>query len=100
MPVELIVGAAVGAAAASSEVRKVVRKGVVYGLAGGLIAYDKVAGFASGIVRGVRSGVSKASNPEPERPAAAAICEGATQNGTAPAQPTSSSRTPQDAAAS
>jgi hypothetical protein len=51
----------VGAAVTSSSVRKVVRRGVVYGLAGGLIAYDKVAAVASGVVRGARQGMASAN---------------------------------------
>lgn len=72
MPVEILVGAAVGAAVTSTSVRKVVRRGVVYGLAGGLIAYDKVAALASGVVHGAREGMAKAagrtSSAEPTAP--------------------------------
>jgi hypothetical protein len=66
MPVELIVGAAVGAAVASEKVRKAVRKGLVYGLAGGLIAFDSVTAVASGVVRGTRQGVARATNRGPQ----------------------------------
>lgn len=87
MPFELIIGAAVGAAATSQKVRKAVRKGVVYGLAGALIAYDKTASFASGVVHHAR----KSDAAEPVHNGAAAT--GATET---PGAETNSQKTPEE----
>jgi hypothetical protein len=69
MPLELIVGAAAGAAVASPPVRQRLRQGLVYGLAGLLVAYDKVAAVASGVVQSARRAV--ASSGEAEKAGAA-----------------------------
>jgi hypothetical protein len=71
---EVGVAVVVTAAAASPSLRKVVRRSLVYGLAGALIAYDKVAAAAQGLVRGIRKGAteaaSKAAEPAPTPPPA------------------------------
>ena len=67
---EVAVAAVVVGTAASPKLRNVVRRSAVYGLAGALIAYDKTAAVAQGLVKGLRNGVKSISS-EGEAPAAA-----------------------------
>ncbi len=55
---EVAVAAAVTAAAASPSVRQIFRKSFIYGLAGVLVAYDKAAVVAKGVVQGVALGAA------------------------------------------
>jgi hypothetical protein len=75
---EVAVAAVVVGTVASPKLRNVVRRSAVYGLAGALIAFDKTAAVAQGLVKGVRNGVKSIS---PETPAA----ETPAANGATPA---------------
>ena len=72
---EVAVAAVVVGTAASPKLRNVVRRSAIYGLAGALIAYDKTAAIAEGLVKGIRSGVksvsSEATETAPPAPAPA-----------------------------
>jgi hypothetical protein len=68
---EVAVAAVVVGTVASPKLRNIVRRGAVYGIAGALMAYDRTAAVAQGLVKGVRNGVSSIKHEE-EQPAAAA----------------------------